>query len=249
MNANITRLAIGCMTLALVCACDRTNSGTASDASTSTAPTSAAEASAATQASPQPTTESSPDMSLPPYGVVETTKRPVTAGETTCAPDSAPADAAEARVAAPGAPIVTIAVPEGFALGAPAQGAGQGPGQEDVALNLTGPDGMTGTVTIAPTTLDAAAAFRKYADERTADYEISSVSVLPGELCDYSGQELMGLLADKPGQGIDYADRIVHVWTNGGDFLIALRLEAPNGTAGLDAAKSVMLADFGIRMP
>ena len=57
---------------------------------------------------------------------------------------------------------------------------------------------MTGTVTIAPTTLDAAAAFRKYADERTADYEISSVSMLPGELCDYSGQELMGLLADSP---------------------------------------------------
>ena len=52
-------------------------------------------------------------MPLPPYGVVETTKRPVAAGETTCAPDSAPADAAEARVAAPGAPIVTIAVPEG----------------------------------------------------------------------------------------------------------------------------------------
>ena len=91
---------------------------------------------------------------------------------------------------------------------------------------------MTGTVTIAPTTLDAAAAFQKYADDRTADYEISSVSVLPGELCDYSGQELMGLLADKPGQGIDYADRVVHVWTNDGDFLIALRLEAPNGIAG-----------------
>ena len=65
MNANMTRLALACMTLALVCACDRTTSGTASDASTSTAPTSAAEASATTQASPQPTAESSPDMSLP----------------------------------------------------------------------------------------------------------------------------------------------------------------------------------------
>ena len=135
----------------------------------------------------------------------------------------------------------TALLRSGFAPGAPGQG--------DVALNLTGPDGMTGTVTIAPTTLDAAAAFQKYADDRTADYEISSVSILPGELCDYSGQDLMGTLADQPGHGIDYADRVVHVWTGDGDFLIALRLEAPNGTAGLDDAKSVMLADFGVRMP
>jgi hypothetical protein len=236
MHANVTRLAIGCVALVLVCGCDRTTSGTASDAAPSSAPT------ATTETSPTASTETSGDMhSLPPYGVVETTKHPVTAGETTCAPDSAPTGTVEVRGAAPGAPIVTIAVPEGFAPGAPGQG--------DVALNLTGPDGMTGTVTIAPTTLDAAAAFQKYADERTADYEISSVSVLPGELCDYSGQELMGTLADHPGQGIDYADRVIHVWTNDGDFLIALRLEAPNGTAGLDTAKSVMLADFGVRMP
>jgi len=244
MQANMTRLAIGCVALALVCACDRTTGGTASDAGSST--TATTEPSAATESSPTPSTETPGEMhSLPPYGVVETTRHPVTAGETTCAPDSAPTGTVEARGAAPGAPIVTVAVPEGFARGAPAQG----PGQDDVALNLTGPDGMTGTVTIAPTTLDAAAAFQKYADDRTADYEISSVSVLPGELCDYSGQELMGTLADEPGHGIDYADRVVHVWTGDGDFLIALRLEGPNGTAGLDAAKSVLLADFGIRMP
>ena len=236
MNANMSRLAIGCLTLALVCACDRTTSGTASDAATSSPPT------ATTQTSSAVTTESSGDVGLlPPYGVVETTKRPVAAGDVTCDPEVAPANTAEARGVAPGAPVVTVAVPEGFAPGAPGQG--------DVALNLTGPDGMTGTVTIAPTTLDAAAAFQQYASARTADYEISSVSVLPGELCGYSGQELMGTLADQPGQGVDYADRIVHVWTNDGDFLIALKLEAPNGTAALDDAKATMLADFGIRMP
>jgi len=240
MHAGITRLAIGCAALVLLCACDRTTGGTASDAGISTTATTAQ--SATTETSSTAGTETSSDMHpLPPYGVVETTKRPLAAGETLCEPDSAPANTAEARGAAPGAPIVTIGVPEGFAPGAPGQG--------DVALNLTGPDGMTGTVTIAPTTLDAAAAFQKYADDRTADYEISSVSILPGELCDYSGQDLMGTLADQPGHGIDYADRVVHVWTGDGDFLIALRLEAPNGTAGLDDAKSVMLADFGVRMP
>jgi hypothetical protein len=172
---------------------------------------------------------------------VETTKRPVTAGETVCEPETAPASTIEVRSAAAGSPTVIIGVPDGFTPGVPPEG--------EVALNLTGPDGMTGTVTIAPTTLDAADAFKQYANDRTADHEITSVSLLPGELCDYSGQELMGILADQPGQGIEYADRIVHVWTDNGDFLIAVRLQAPSGAPGLDSAKSVMLSDFGIRMP
>ena len=114
MNANMTRLAVGCVALTLVCACDRTTSGTASDAGTSTSATT--ELSATTETSAPASTETSGGMhSLPPYGVVETTKHPVTAGETTCAPDSAPTGTVEARGAAPGAPIVTIAVPEGFA--------------------------------------------------------------------------------------------------------------------------------------
>jgi len=178
---------------------------------------------------------------LPEYGVVETSKQPLTAGAVTCEPADPPANTAEARGSGPGAPIVTIGVPDGFAAGAPGQG--------DVALNLTGPDGMTAAVRIAPTTLDPAAAFRQYSDDRTAGHEINSVSVLPGELCGYSGQELMGMLADQPGHGVDYADRVVHVWTNERDYLVAVQVQAPNGTPGLDAAKSVLLADFGIRMP
>mgnify|MGYP000715222477 FL=1 len=133
-----------------------------------------------------------------------------------------------------------LGLPDGFAPAADPQG--------DIALNLTGPDGRTGTVTITPTTLDAAAAFQAYGDDRTKGSEISSLSVLPGDLCGYSGQELMGMLADKPGQGVEFADRVVHVWTNDGDFLIAIRLQAPQGTS-LDSAKEVLLADFGIRMP
>ena len=103
-----------------------------------------------------------------------------------------------------------------------------------------------GTVTIAPTTLERSGR-RSSSTPTTAPRRttINSVSVLPGELCGYSGQKLMGILADQPGQGIDYADRIVHVWTDSGDFLIAVHVEAPTGTAGFDAAESVMLADFG----
>ena len=55
--------------------------------------------------------------------------------------------------------------------------------------------------------------------------------------------------ADQPGQGVDYADRIVHVWTKSGDFLIALSCEAPTEPPALDDATSMTLADFGIRMP
>ena len=113
---------------------------------------------------------------------------------------------------------------------------------------LTGPDGLTGTVKITPTPQDAAAAFQGYADARTAGHEFNSVSILPDELCGYSGQKLMGVLADKPGSGNDYVDRIVHVWTNNGDYLIALQLQGPAGSKGIDAAKPVLLGDFGIRL-
>ena len=144
-------------------------------------------------------------------------------------------------------PLLTAAPAVAAIVGNRVYGPGEAP-QGDVALNLTGPDGITGTVRISPTTLDPAAAFQQYADQRTADYAINSVSLLPGDLCGYSGQELMGMLADQPGQGINYVDRIAHVWTDDGDYLIALQLQAPAKTADLDAAQSVLLADFGIRM-
>lgn len=234
------RVIAGCVALALLSGCARSTEGTAADTASSEPTGTSTSVQASTTAAATPTSSENA-RSLPAYGVVETTKRPVSAGQTVCEPEPAPASPVEVRSAAAGSPTVIIGVPSGFAPGAPPEG--------DVALNLTGPEGMTGTVTIAPTTLDAADAFRQYADDRTADHEITSVSLLPGELCDYSGQELMGILADQPGQGIEYADRIVHVWTDNGDFLIAVRLQAPSGAPGLDSAKSEMLSDFGIRMP
>jgi hypothetical protein len=63
---------------------------------------------------------------------------------------------------------------------------------------------MSATVTIAATELETEAAFEQYSDKLTAGKEFSSVSVLPGDLCGYSGQKLMGSLADKPGQAKDF---------------------------------------------
>ena len=70
----------------------------------------------------------------------------------------------------------------------------------------------------------------------TAVSAVSSVSVLPAELCGYSGQKLMGAWSDTPQQSVEFLDRIVHVWTNAGDYLVAVHVQAPAGTAGFDAA-------------
>jgi hypothetical protein len=239
MSAAIIRCAAAVSAAALLAACggkadEKSTSTTKSDGTTTTATSSPA------ASAPSSTASGSKLPDLPVYGVVETTKRPVAAGEQVCDPPGPPAQTMTATSGAPGAPTVVVAVPDGFSPGAPPSG--------DVALNLTGPDGITGTVKISPTTLDAGAAFQQYADARTAGHEFNSVSILPDELCGYSGQKLMGVLAEKPGSGSDYVDRIVHVWTNNGDYLIALQLQGPAGSKGIDAAKPVLLGDFGIRM-
>lgn len=239
MPHNAFRIAFALLAVVPLAACTReAEAPVAEPAPATTVTTTAAPPTGTTSASAP---EVDDPHGLPTYGVLETTKRPVSAGETTCEPDTPPAHPVEARSAAPGSPTVIIGLPDGFTPGAAPQG--------DVALNLTGPDGITATVTITPTTLDAANAFDKYADDRTKGSPISSLSVLPGDMCGYSGQELMGMLADQPGQGIQYGDRLVHVWTNDGDFLIAVAVQAPDGGPVLDAAKSALLGDFGIRMP
>lgn len=239
MPHNAFRFTSAVLAATALAGCTRTVEGPVAEPQPATAVTTTAARPTSATASEAP--EVADPHALPTYGVLETTKRPVAAGELTCEPDSPPAHPVEARSAAPGSPTVIIGLPDGFAPGAAPQG--------DVALNLTGPDGLTATVTITPTTLDAANAFDKYDDDRTKGSPISSLSVLPGDLCGYSGQELMGMLADQPGQGIEYGDRLVHVWTNDGDFLVAVAVQGPDGSPGLDAAKSVLLEDFGIRMP
>lgn len=236
MSTRIIRCATAVSAVALLAGC-----GNGGEKSTSTTTSNPPASTTVSSSAPSSTAASSSKMpDLPTYGVVETTKRALAAGEQTCDAPAAPAQTMTATTGAPGSPTVIVAVPDGFTPGAPPSG--------DVALNLTGPDGLTGTVRITPTTQDAAAAFQQYTDARTAGHEFNSVSVLPDELCGYSGQKLMGVLADKPGSGSDYVDRIVHVWTNNGDYLVALQLQGPTGSKGLDVAKPVLLGDFGIRM-
>ncbi|WP_280834453.1 hypothetical protein [Mycolicibacterium frederiksbergense] len=185
--------------------------------------------------------EPAPDFTPPPYGVEPTITRALQPGEVTCPPPDGPTVTVQGP--APGAPTLTVAVPAGFTEAAPSA----------AEVRLAGPDGMTATVTITPTTRDAAAAFVQYADDRVAGAAFHSISVLPGDLCGYSGQKLIGVLAEQAGTGqgkrATYADRIVHIWANHGDFLAAVQLESPNGTPGFDAARSAMLAELGIAMP
>ncbi|OHU05848.1 hypothetical protein BKG60_26685 [Mycobacterium syngnathidarum] len=139
----------------------------------------------------------------------------------------------------PGSPTLTVEIPAGFT-----EVTSHGEGAK-----LAGPAGMTVEITLSPTNKDAKDAFAQYSDDRVAKYPINSVSVIPGDLCGYSGQELIGILAEQPGKGTEYADRIVHLWTGSGDYLAVVRLEAPSGTAGFDEARPAVLADFGITMP
>lgn len=198
---------------------------------------------ATTSATVSPTTDPggpSTDSGHPDFGVVPTSTTPIPAGTVTCEPEQRPPVGMVAQVADSVAPVITIAVPEGWSM--------QG-GTGDVGAELAGPDGMSATVTIMPTTLGPQAAFAEYADELTADAAVSSLSVLPAELCDYSGQKLLGALSDTPEEAIEFVDRIVHVWTNSRDYLISVHAEAPTGTNGFDPAATQLTQDFEVRIP
>jgi hypothetical protein len=120
----------------------------------------------------------------------------------------------------------------------------------DPTLNLTGPNGLKGTVTVAPTELEPTEAFDKYSDDAMAKAPIASLSVLPGELCGYSGQKLMGMWSGSGSGGpVEYRDRIAHVWTNSTSYLVAIHLEGPQGASGFAAAEELMMKDFGIDIP
>jgi len=102
---------------------------------------------------------------------------------------------------------------------------------------------------LQPAKLDPTAAFTEYADNVMAVSPVSSVSVLPAELCGYSGQKLMGNWSDNPQQSVEFLDRIVHIWTNTNNYLVAVHSEAPAGTPGFDAASTVLIDDFAVGIP
>lgn len=190
-----------------------------------------------------PTTGADPgapstDFGHPDFGVVPTSTAPMPAGTVTCEPGQRPPVGMVAKVGDATAPVVTVAVPDGWSM--------QG-GSGDVGAQLKGPDGATAKVTIAATTLGPQEAFAQYAQELTADAAMSSLSVLPAELCDYSGQKLLGTISDT--DVLEFVDRVVHVWTNGGDYLVAVHTEAPSGTSGFDSASTQLTEDFEVRIP
>jgi hypothetical protein len=186
-----------------------------------------------------PTTRSTDDSGPVAPGIVATTRAPIPADTVTCAqPPRVPRTTV--LTADPQAPKITVAVPDGWSVE---------PGSGDVGVKLQGPNGMFATVTITQTKLDPAAAFTEYADKVMAVSAVSSVSVLPDELCDYSGQKLMGAWSDTPQQSVEFLDRIVHIWTNTNDYLVAVHVQAPAGTDGFDAAAAVLIEDFAVGIP
>ncbi len=159
------------------------------------------------------------------YGVVPTKRAPVPPNTMACSQPIKPGVRMAAQVNDPDAPKITVGVPDGWSMSA---------GSGDIGGKMAGPEGMSATVTIAATQLDPAAAFKKYADDLMAESAVSSVSVLPGQLCGFSGQKLMGAWSDTPQNAVEFEDRIVHVWTNSGnDYLVAVHVEAPTGTRRL----------------
>jgi hypothetical protein len=175
-----------------------------------------------------------------PPGVVPTNQVAVPVDTVTCAAPGKPGTVVTAAVSDPTAPRITLAVPPGW---------NSSPGTGDVGAHMDGPEGMSATVTIVPSGLDAAAAFRDYTDRVMSQSPVSSVSILPGELCDYSGQKLMGAWSDTPQNSVQFVDRIVHVWTNTKNYLVSVHVQAPTGVGELDAAGKLLTEDFEVRLP
>ena len=144
-----------------------------------------------------------------------------------------------AQVSDPAAPRITLAVPETWA---------SDPGQGDVALSLSGPDGMTGTVTISVTARDPASAFADYVAtlaRSKVDFQVDTVGV---KFCGYSSQKLTGTFLGPQGT-CEFADRITHIWTNTSQYLVAIHLEGPPDAAGFGAAKAAVMQDFAVVIP
>ncbi|KUI45061.1 hypothetical protein AU197_12480 [Mycobacterium sp. IS-1590] len=187
---------------------------------------------------PSSTVPSDPQAETAQPGIVPTPQPSAASGA--CNLAGPPPEQVSAAVPDPAAPKITVALPAGWSTTA---------GQGDVGLRLTGPDGMWATVTIAKTSLPPAEAFERYADDAVAASDISTLSVLPAELCGYSGQKMLGSWADSPGPAVEFGDRIAHIPTSTGDYLVAVHVEAPAQTAGFDPLTSPLLGEFGIIVP
>lgn len=174
-------------------------------------------------------------------GVVPTSPDVIPPNALICLPRSgATGEATRASVADPAAPRLTVTVPAGWTAA---------PGEGSTALTLKGPDGAEGRVSIAATDLEPAAAFTAYNDEVFGRSRISVVNTLPAEFCGFSSQRVFGMWGDLPDGAVEFSDRITHIWTNTGKYLVTIHLQGPDDSAAVESAADTLLADFPIVIP
>jgi hypothetical protein len=215
--------------LALLSGCVRATGGSAVRAGAPVAITNSS-------ATPQPTTTTG--VSVP--GIETTLPDHIPPNAFVCFPEPTGIGVGTvAQVSDPAAPRITISAPEGWT---------SEPGQGDVALTLSGPDGMTGTVTIASTTLDPAAAFAEYTTTLRHSKPDVKVDTEGAKFCGYSSQKLTGAFLGPSGT-VDFADRITHIWTNTNKYLVATHMEGPSDVPDFDAAKTALMQDFAVVIP
>jgi hypothetical protein len=213
-----------CAVAFLLCACDRISAGTAVRAD---------------EASPA-ATPTTPTTQTAVPGVETTLPEHIPPNAFACFPQpSGIGTTSVATVSDLAAPRITVAVPDGWT---------SAPGDGDVALTLSGPDDMTGKVTIAATTLGPAAAFSDYAATLRRTHPDAQVDVAAAQFCGYSSQKLTGTFPG-PSADIAFADRITDIWTNTKTYLVTIHLEGPLGAPGLDGAKTALMQEFTIVIP
>jgi hypothetical protein len=144
-----------------------------------------------------------------------------------------------AAVSDPQAPRITITVPRGWT---------STPGPGDIALTSSGPDSLSATVTIAATDLTPESAFLRHTSTVGGSMPRLKFSVTGSPFCGYSSQQLTGTLQG-PSGGIDFADRVTHIWTNTKQYLVTIHVQANSGTPGSKEARSQLTQDFAIVIP
>ena len=83
-----------------------------------------------------------------------------------------------------------------------------------------------------------------------AESAVSSVSVLPGELCGYSGQKLMRcMVGHAPERRRIRRPHRARLDQQRQNYLVAVHVEAPTGTPDFDAAATLLTEDFEIVIP
>jgi hypothetical protein len=186
------------------------------------------------------TSKVSHDPAEPVPGIEATLPDRVPSEAVTCAPAlAAGGRPAVARVADPVAPKVTVEVPDGWSWTA---------GTGDTALTLTGRGGMSGTVTIAETTMEPGGAFLKYGADMAGSRPGAKFTPAGGQFCGYSSQLLAGTFQSPSGTS-DFADRVTHIWTNTKKYLVSIQLQGPAGAPGFGAAKSTLMQQFAVVIP